>query len=186
MKLAAKEAELVEDKFKTKRSKLKERRTEKIKLIEEDRDLTRLYDSLPAKLQARVLDQFKTLKTLETNDAKAVAALKKATAELKNKDRDYLLKLEKFGLELKKYKNVDLVNVAISQSKVIKELMDQYDTHPSAAIAALDLAKIKSPRIKKVLISVLTKQSLAGKNKLTQKGGDIEKNIDQLILDINK
>ena len=93
MKLAAKEAELVEDEFKTKRSKLKERRTEKIKLIEEDRDLTRLYDSLPAKLQDRVLNQFKTLKTLETNDAKAVAALKKATAELKNKDRDYLLKL---------------------------------------------------------------------------------------------
>jgi hypothetical protein len=186
MKLAAKEAELEKDKFTTKRSKLKERRKEKIKLIEEDRDLTRLYDSLPAKLQARVLDQFKTLKTLETNDAKAVAALKKATAELKNKDRDYLLKLEKFGLELKKYKNVDLVNVAISQSKVIKELMDQYDTHPSAAIAALDLAKIKSPRIKSILISVLTKQSLAGKNKLTQKGSKITDNIDQLLIDINK
>ena len=184
--LGTKKSELAKDKFTTKRGKLKERRTENIKLIEEDRDLTRLYDSLPAKLQARVLNQFKTLKTLETNDAKAVAALKKATAELKNKDRDYLLKLEKFGLELKKYKNVDLANVDISKSKVIKELMDQYDTHPSAAIAALDLAGIKSPRIKKVIVSVLTKQSLAGKNKLTQKGGDIEKNIDKLILDISK
>ena len=184
MKLAAKEAELEKDKFTTKRSKLKERRKEKIKLIEEDRDLTRLYDSLPAKLQARVLDQFKTLKTLETNDAKAVAALKKATAELKNKDRDYILKLEKFGLELKKYKNVDLANVDISKSKVIKDLMDQYDTHPSAAIAALDLAGIKSPRIKKVIVSVLTKQSLGGKNKLTQKGGNITKDIDNLLEDI--
>ena len=184
MKLAAKEAELEKDKFTTKRSKLKERRKEKIKLIEEDRDLTRLYDSLPAKLQARVLDQFKTLKTLETNDAKAVAALKKATAELKNKDRDYILKLEKFGLELKKYKNVDLANVDISKSKVIKDLMDQYDTHPSAAIAALDLAGIKSPRIKKVIVSVLTKQSLGGKNKLTQKGVKITKDIDKLLEDI--
>jgi FMN-dependent NADH-azoreductase len=94
-------------------------------------------------------------------------------------------KLE-FLISLILYKNVDLVNVAISQSKVIKELMDQYDTHPSAAIAALDLAKIKSPRIKSILISVLTKQSLAGKNKLTQKGSKITDNIDQLLIDINK
>ena len=93
-------------------------------------------------------------------------------------------KLEKFGLELKKYKNVDLANVDISKSKVIKDLMDQYDTHPSAAIAALDLAGIKSPRIKKVIVSVLTKQSLGGKNKLTQKGVKITKDIDKLLEDI--
>jgi len=134
--LGTKRSELAKDKFTTKRGKLKERRTENIKLIEEDRDLTRLYDSLPAKLQERLIGQLKTLKTLETNDAKALAALKKATADLKNKDREYLLKLKKFGLDLKQYKNVDLVNVDISKSKVIKDLMDQYDTHPSAAIAA--------------------------------------------------
>jgi|5B_taG_2_1085324.scaffolds.fasta_scaffold02801_4 hypothetical protein len=184
--LGTKRSELAKDKFTTKRGKLKERRTENIKLIEEDRDLTRLYDSLPAKLQERLIGQLKTLKTLETNDAKALAALKKATADLKNKDREYLLKLKKFGLDLKQYKNVDLVNVDISKSKVIKDLMDQYDTHPSAAIAALDLAGIKEPRIKAVILSVLTKQSLAGKNKLTQKGTKITDNIDQLLIDINK
>tara|TARA_R110000737_G_C14513897_1_gene474154 strand:- start:194 stop:1111 length:918 start_codon:yes stop_codon:yes gene_type:complete len=171
--------EVEKEQYKVKRGKSIERKKDKIKFINRDADLSRLYDSLPAKLRTRLIDEYTKLKKVEIDEGKMLAALKKASAELKNKDRDYLLRLRKL-------EEVDLANVDISKSKVIKELMDQYDTHPSAAIAALDLARIKSSRIKKVIISVLTKQSLAGKNKLTQKGGDIEKNIDQLILDINK
>ena len=147
MKLAAKEAELEEDKYKTKREKITKRKQEAIDFIKEDRGLARLYDSLPAKAKERYLNEYKTIRTLEISEYDKQLKHRAALAKLKNDDR-------KYQLALAKYKNVDLKNIDIKKSQLIKDFRDLYYTDKDVAIAGLVQANIDQPKIDFIIDAV--------------------------------
>tara|TARA_R110000824_G_scaffold55681_2_gene153243 strand:- start:659 stop:1597 length:939 start_codon:yes stop_codon:yes gene_type:complete len=171
--------EVEKEQYKVKRGKSIERKKDKIKFINRDADLSRLYDSLPAKLRTRLIDEYTKLKKVEIDEGKMLAALKKASAELKNKDRDYLLRLRKL-------EEVDLANVSISQAKIIKEFMDQYDTNRDAAIAALNKAKIDPATIREIMVGVLSKRATGSGSSLAGTGGINRPSKDEIVKDVNE
>jgi hypothetical protein len=178
-KLIDKRSKLADDKFKTKREKIKERKTEGLDIIKGDTELSRVYDGLPAKLKQRYLNEFKIIKTLEISELDKELKLKSALAKLKNDDKNYILKLRKL-------EEVDLANVSISQAKVIKEFMDQYDTNKEAAIAALNKAKIDPATIREIMVGVLSKRVTGSGSSLAGTGGVNRASKDQIVKDVNE
>lgn len=146
-KLTTKEEKLEEDKFKTKREKITKRKQEGIDFIKEDRGLARLYDSLPAKAKERYLNEFKTIRTLEISEYDKQLRHKAALAKLKNDDRNYKLSLAKF-------RKVDLANIDIKKSQLIKDFRDLYYTDKDVAISGLVQAGIDDNKINFIVDAV--------------------------------
>jgi len=151
-KLTDKVEKLEFDKFKTKRKKLKERRTEAIEFIKEDKALARMYDSLPAKLKQRYVNEYKIIRTLEISEYDKQLKHRAAVAKAKNDDK-------KYRLSLAKYKNVDLANIDIKKSQLIKDFRDLYYTDKDVAISGLVQANIDPVKIEFIVNAVTNKNT---------------------------
>jgi len=151
MKLAAKEAELVDLEFKTKIEKLKERKKEKLDFINRDADMSRLYDQLPGKAKEAFLKEYSTITTLKLKrdeiDQKIKAALAKATMDSKK----FKQRLEEFKLKKDK--------LGVDQAKIPQLVRDLMYTDPESATVALTKAKFTPSEIKQVFAKVFTKAS---------------------------
>ena len=157
--LDVKKSKLEDDKFKIKREKITKRKQEGIDFVKEDQGLARMYDSLPAKAKERYLNTYKAIATLEISAMDKELRHRAALAKLKNDDRNY-------KLALAKYKNVDLKNIDIKKSQLIKDFRDLYYTDKDVAIAGLVQANIDQPKIDFIIDAVTatntgqTKQSV--------------------------
>ena len=154
--LDVKKSKLEDDKFKIKREKITKRKQEGIDFVKEDQGLARMYDSLPAKAKERYLNTYKTIATLEISAMDKELRHRAALAKLKNDDRNY-------KLALAKYKNVDLKNIDIKKSQLIKDFRDLYYTDKNVAITGLVQAGIDNAKIDFLIAAVTA--TAAGKGK---------------------
>ncbi len=157
--LDVKKSKLEDDKFKIKREKITKRKQEGIDFVKEDQGLARMYDSLPAKAKERYLNTYKAIATLEISAKDKELRHRAALAKLKSDDR-------KYKLALAKYKNVDLKNIDIKKSQLIKDFRDLYYTDKDVAVTGLVQAGIDNAKIDFLIASVTatntgqTKQSV--------------------------
>ena len=118
-----------------------------------------MYDSLPAKAKERYLNTYKAIATLEISAKDKELRHRAALAKLKSDDR-------KYKLALAKYKNVDLKNIDIKKSQLIKDFRDLYYTDKDVAVTGLVQAGIDNAKIDFLIASVTatntgqTKQSV--------------------------
>ena len=149
MKLAAKEAELVDLEFKTKIEKLKERKKEKLNFINRDADMSRLYDQLPGKAKEAFLKEFSTIETLNLKRAEIDQKIKAALAKAAMDGKKFKQRLEEFALKKDK--------LGVDQAKIPQLVRDLMYVDPEAAITSLVKADFTQLEIEKVFQRVISK-----------------------------
>ena len=149
MKLAAKEAELVDLEFKTKIEKLKERKKEKLDFINRDADMSRLYDQLPGKAKEAFLKEFSTIETLNLKRAEIDQKIKAALAKAAMDGKKFKQRLEEFALKKDKF--------GVDQAKIPQLIRDLMYVDPESAVVSLAKAKFTQAEIEKVFKRVVSK-----------------------------
>jgi len=151
MKLAAKEAELVDLEFKTKIEKLKERKKEKLNFINRDADMSRLYDQLPGKAKEAFLKEFSTIETLNLKRAEIDQKIKAALAKAAMDGKKFKQRLEEFALKKDK--------LGVDQAKIPQLVRDLMYVDPESAVVSLAKAKFTPSEIEQVFQKVFAKSS---------------------------
>jgi hypothetical protein len=151
MKLAAKEAELVDLEFKTKIEKLKERKKEKLNFINRDADMSRLYDQLPGKAKEAFLKEFSTIETLNLKRAEIDQKIKAALAKAAMDDKKFKQRLKEFALKKDK--------LGVDQAKIPQLVRDLMYVDPESAVVSLAKAKFTPSEIEQVFQKVFAKSS---------------------------
>lgn len=151
MKLAAKEAELVDLEFKTKIEKLKERKKEKLDFINRDADMSRLYDQLPGKAKDAFLKEFSIIETLNLKRAEIDQKIKAALAKATMDNKKFKQRLEEFALKKDKF--------GVDQAKIPQLVRDLMYVDPESAVVSLAKAKFTPSEIEQVFAKVFTKAS---------------------------
>ena len=149
MKLAAKEAELVDLEFKTKIEKLKERKKEKLDFINRDADMSRLYDQLPGKAKDAFLKEYATIETLNLKREEIQQKIKAALAKAAMDGKKFKQRLEEFALKKDKF--------GVDQAKIPQLIRDLMYVDPESAVVSLAKAKFTQAEIEKVFKRVVSK-----------------------------
>ena len=140
--LIDKRSKLAADKFKTKREKIKERKTESLDTLKGDTELARMYDTLPAKLKARLINELKTMSTMELSAAELDAKRNKAVADAVKDSRNYNLKVKEYFVKVR--------NTDISQAKIPQLVRDLMYTDPGSAFTSLVKAGFNKVEIEEI------------------------------------